>query len=113
MRTFRFTKVRSRASAFGVAGVALFTITGCVSLGTMQGETGSRASPTAVAPDITPVASPIAPPPSPFSAQGNDMLPRMIIPATGGTPVLGIPLGGSLFLPAAGGAPVIGIPLEP
>jgi hypothetical protein len=45
--------------------------------------------------------------------QDQDMSPRFIIPATGGAPVIGIPLGGNIFLPVTGGAPVIGIPTGP
>jgi hypothetical protein len=33
-----------------------------------------------------------------------------VIPATGGAPLLGIPLGGNLYLPATGGPPIVGIP---
>lgn len=39
--------------------------------------------------------------------------PRLIIPATGGAPVLATPLGGGLYLPVTGGAPVPGTPVHP
>jgi hypothetical protein len=35
------------------------------------------------------------------------------MPATGGTPVFVIPLGGDIYLPVTGGVPVIGITLAP
>jgi hypothetical protein len=48
---------------------------------------------------------------SPFQTQ--DTSPRFILPATGGAPVIGIPLGGDFYLPVTGGVPVIGIPTSP
>jgi hypothetical protein len=45
--------------------------------------------------------------------QPQNLGPQIIIPTTGGAPVLGIPLGGNIFQPVTGGAPVIGIPTGP
>jgi hypothetical protein len=45
--------------------------------------------------------------------QDQSIGPRVLMPVTGGAPVIGIPLGGDLFLPVTGGAPVTGIPLSP
>lgn len=42
-----------------------------------------------------------------------DHAPRLVIPVTGGPPVLAIPLGGNLYLPVTGEPPVPGIPLGP
>jgi len=39
--------------------------------------------------------------------------PQPVLPVTGGTPVIGIPLGGSIYLPVTGGPPIVGIPLAP
>jgi hypothetical protein len=39
--------------------------------------------------------------------------PQLVIPATGGAPIIGIPVGGDLFIPATGGPPVIGISTDP
>jgi hypothetical protein len=44
---------------------------------------------------------------------GQDHAPRLVIPMTGGAPVLAIPIGGDLYLPVTGGAPVPGIPVSP
>ena len=92
-------------------GAALLVITGCASLGSLQGGSAGGGSPTA--PALHPAPDPSPAPASPSPSPGNDMMPRMIIPATGGPPVLGIPLGGSIFQPATGGLPVFGIPLFP
>jgi hypothetical protein len=39
--------------------------------------------------------------------------PQLVIPATGGAPIIGIPVGADLFIPATGGPPVIGISTDP
>ena len=56
------------------------------------------------APNLSSAPDGPAPPPEPIG-------PRMILPVTGGAPVLGIPLGGGVYLPVTGEAPVFGIPL--
>jgi hypothetical protein len=113
MRIFRFTAVRTSAIAHAAISVTLLTVNGCASLGPVQlGVAGGGGAAPIALPGL-PDSSPAPPPPSPFPSQGNDMMPRMIIPATGGLPVLGIPLGGSMFLPVTGGLPVVGIPLSP
>jgi hypothetical protein len=107
MRVSRFTAIR--ASALGALGIMVLTLAACASLGPVEVGDVARAPP--VRPTISPT-----PPPSPIPSNGNDtLLPRMIIPAAGGPPVLGIPLtmGGNIFLPATGGPPVIGMPLFP
>jgi hypothetical protein len=81
MRVFRF---------LGPLGVALLIMTGCASLGSIEGGSAGDGSPTA--PALHPAPDPSPAPPSPVPAPGNDMMPRMIVPATGGPPVLGIPL---------------------
>jgi|GEM_PF-6868765 hypothetical protein len=47
------------------------------------------------------------------NSAGQDMSPRLVIPATGGPPVVAIPLGGNLYLPVTGGAPTPGIRVSP
>jgi hypothetical protein len=47
------------------------------------------------------------------SPQIPNMMPRLVIPATGGPPVTGIPVGGNLYIPVTGGAPIVGIPIGP
>jgi hypothetical protein len=39
--------------------------------------------------------------------------PQLVIPATGGAPIIGIPVGADLFIPATGGPPVVGISTDP
>jgi hypothetical protein len=55
-----------------------------------------------------PTASTIFPP-----SQEQSMGPRIVLPATGGPPVVGIPLGGNIYMPVTGGDPIIGIPTSP
>jgi len=53
-------------------------------------------------------AGPAFPPPK----QPNNG-PQLVVPATGGARIIGIPVGGNLFIPATGGPPVIGISTDP
>jgi hypothetical protein len=51
---------------------------------------------------------------SPVSAPaGEGPGPRLVLPATGGPPVLAIPLGGGIYLPVTGGIPTPGTPISP
>ena len=50
-------------------------------------------------------------PPTP--PQIPNMMPRLVIPATGGPPVIGIPVGGDLYIPVTGGPPIPGMPVSP
>lgn len=43
----------------------------------------------------------------------SDMSPKLVIPSTGGPPVIGIPTGGDTFIPTTGGPPIVGIPTGP
>jgi len=79
---------------------------GCAMLGTAPGAQVSSGSTEATAIDFAPATT--APP---FPDQ--NMGPRIIIPVTGGAPVIGIPLGGNMYLPVTGGPPVIAIPTSP
>ena len=47
------------------------------------------------------------------NSAAQDMSPRLVIPVTGGAPVLAIPLGGNLYVPVTGGAPTPGTPVFP
>jgi hypothetical protein len=40
-------------------------------------------------------------------------MPRLVIPVTGGPPVIGIPVGSDLYIPVTGGAPIPGMPVSP
>ena len=109
MRALQFTAVRSSARVIGALGVTLLAMTGCASLEPLQGGVDGGSVPAAIAPADFPPPSPTPPTPFPYF----DTTPRMIIPVTGGLPVLGIPQGGNIFLPVTGGLPVIGIPISP
>jgi hypothetical protein len=55
-------------------------------------------------------------PPSQMDAGSADATvsssgPQLIIPVTGGAPVVGIPLGGGVYLPVTGDGPIVGIPI--
>ena len=87
--------------------ILVITAAGCATLGTVPGSQGSSEyTVEAAATDSAPAA--IAPP-----FQDQNMGPRIIIPATGGAPIIGIPLGGNIYLSVTGGTPVIGIPTTP
>ena len=53
------------------------------------------------------------PPTMAAPSQTQNMMPRLVIPFTGGAPVIGIPVGGDLYLPVTGGAPIPGMPIGP
>lgn len=89
---------------FALLVLALSTA-GCATLGNAPGTPGNFDS----AVDDTSIAAP----PTTSLFQNQNMGPQIIIPTTGGPPVLGIPLGGNIFQPVTGGAPVIGIPTSP
>jgi hypothetical protein len=86
--------------------LSILAATGCATLGPVQGNSGS-----AVSDDSAGSASPAIS--NPFPPQDENTGPRLIIPATGGPPVIGIPVGGNLFVPVTGGPPVPGIPTSP
>lgn len=50
--------------------------------------------------------------PSTASPSPVDTGPHLVVPATGGPPVVGIPVGGGLYVPATGGPPVPGTPVD-
>ena len=87
--------------------LAVFAATGCATLGANQGDAGSTGSADGDAASSSPAPTTVFPP------QDENIGPRLIIPATGGPPVIGIPVGGGLFLPVTGGPPIIGIPTSP
>lgn len=83
---------------YRLAALLVVATTGCATV--PQGGAGSYTPP--------PVAASPAPAP-----QLQNMGPREVIPATGGIPVLGIPVGGGLYVPVTGGQPIVGIPVSP
>lgn len=84
-----------------------FALAGCVTDGSFQAGSQGDVSAAGMA-AAAPIAdtAPVFPPPPDFS-------PHLIQPVTGGAPVLGLPLGGSLYQPVTGGMPVTGIMLGP
>jgi hypothetical protein len=87
--------------------LVLLVATGCATQGIVPGNqesVGSSFQGTASAP-----LPPTMAPPS----QDQNIGPRLVIPTTGGAPVMGIPLGGNIYLPVTGGEPVVGIPISP
>jgi hypothetical protein len=86
--------------------LSVLAATGCATLGPVPGNSGSTAS-GSPAEAVSPATS------DPFPPQEDNTSPRLIVPVTGGPPVIGIPVGGGLFVPVTGGPPVIGIPTGP
>jgi hypothetical protein len=80
---------------------------GCATVGAIQGQNPSGGS-TDSANDASALVPDVFPP-----TQQQSMLPSIVLPVTGGAPVIGIPLGGDMFLPVTGGDPIIGIPTGP
>ena len=80
-----------------------FSMSACATTGALQDNAAAGATNLDSAPSISSTPEPSFP----------DMTPRIIIPVTGGAPVVGIPLGGNLFMPVTGGAPVVGISTTP
>jgi hypothetical protein len=90
----------------------IFAATGCATLGPDQGGAGNRVvTGTTDAIDVDAAAS--SPAPATAFPPQEEIGPRLIIPVTGGPPVIGIPVGGDLFIPVTGGPPVPGIPTGP
>jgi hypothetical protein len=52
-------------------------------------------------------SQPVTPDPSQKTHSGTPL----VLPATGGPPVVGIPVGGNLYLPTTGGPPIMATPL--
>ncbi len=93
-----------------VGMVALVAMTGCMTLRPIpndgQLDSATRVQGTAAHQASTTSTS------TPAPATLNTG-PSLVLPATGGAPVMAIQLGGGLYLPVTGGAPVVGIPLTP
>lgn len=87
--------------------MSLVSIAGCAALGSAPAtHVNSASSPATASADVPPA-------PSAPTLPEQNMGPRLIIPVTGGAPILGIPFGGNMYLPITGGAPVMGMPLSP
>jgi hypothetical protein len=85
----------------------IFAVTGCATLGPIQGDPGSSGSAYDGARSTSAAVTTLFPP------QDENTGPRLIAPITGGAPLIGIPVGGNLFVPITGGPPVVGIPTSP
>ena len=91
----------------GVGFLIATVMTGCATSGTPSGSY-TAASAVANSSDSQPFPTTAV-----TNAPTHNMLPQIIIPVTGGAPVIGIPVGGNLYLPVTGGPPVIGISTTP
>ena len=84
--------------------VVLSATPGCATQGLVAGSAANSG------PSFVDTASDPFPPPSP---QIPNMMPRLVIPVTGGPPVIGIPVGTDLYIPVTGGPPIPGMPVSP
>jgi hypothetical protein len=80
---------------------------GCATSGALQSQHNSGTSTNSVT--GTSALVPNVFPPS----QQQNIGPSIVLPVTGGAPVIAVSLGGDIFLPVTGGVPVIGIPTSP
>ena len=87
--------------------LAAVTLVGCITTGSTANNRPSAAT------ALNTGTSAPSPPTFPASSIDENKMPRIILPATGGAPIIGIPIGGNIFLPSTGGPPVIGIPTSP
>lgn len=87
--------------------VAAIAAAGCVSTGSLNDAAPARSAAIGTPADSAVGAR------DPFPQHAPDNMPKVIIPVTGGPPVIGIPVGGGLFVPVTGGPPVMGIPTAP
>lgn len=85
----------------------LLIVAGCATMGTAQSDQRSHGS--SVDTPASPAPTPTMSSPSPAEDRG----PRLVLPVTGGAPVMALPLGDGLYLPVTGGPPVVGIPVGP
>jgi hypothetical protein len=86
--------------------LVISAITGCATQGLVARSPGN-ADPSFQESASDPFPSTAAP------SQSQDMMPRLVIPLTGGAPVIGIPVGGNLYIPVTGGPPIPGMPVSP
>ena len=99
---------RSRAGVrLGGLILALSAASGCATMGAVQSNHRSD-SLSFDAPSSLFPAPPLFPP-WPEVNTG----PRLILPASGGPPVMALPLGSGVYLPLTADPPVVGIPLAP
>jgi hypothetical protein len=87
--------------------LVLSATAGCVTQSMVAGSPGSAG------PSFLETASDPFPPTLAGPSPDQNMMPRLVIPSTGGAPVIGIPVGGDLYLPVTGGAPIPGMPVGP
>jgi hypothetical protein len=91
-----------------LAALILLSVTaGCVTLhGVPSSHPGDGSSGNA-----TTSAAPMSV--SPVSPQAQSIGPHLVLPTTGGAPIMAIQLGGNIYQPLTGGPPVIGIRVSP
>ena len=81
--------------------VSLLSLTGCAIQHRALQQSGGF---------VTPAPQPAA---TPSALQPDNSSPRLMLPLTGGPPVMAIPVGGNLYLPLTGGPAVPGMPITP
>jgi hypothetical protein len=94
--------------AVWVSVLVLVAMAGCAMQSDLQDSQPTRGS------SIEPPAgsgATVVPAPSP--PQPEHFGPRLIVPVSGGPPVLGMPVGGNLYIPVTGGPPVPGMAIDP
>jgi hypothetical protein len=84
--------------------LVLSATAGCATQGLVASSPGNTG------PSFVDTATDPFPPPPP---QTPNMMPRLVIPATGGPAVIGIPVGSDLYIPVTGGPPIPGMPVGP
>ena len=93
--------------------LVLFTIAGCAGVATRSDQTSDPSNTTQSSQRSIGSSSDAFTPPDPTPMFPSNTGPQPVLPASGGSPVIGIPLGGNIYLPVTGGPPVVGIPLAP
>lgn len=91
--------------------VSLLAIAGCATRGPFQPEAPVGSA--QLAPAVPSAARSPMPDPPAFPPKTENLGPHLVMPFTGGPPVMAMPLGGNLFQPLTGGPPVPGTSISP
>jgi hypothetical protein len=99
-------------SLAGCAPIALFAGGVAISAGgfAIVVHQGSRAGGAGARPETAASTTPLLAPSTTMATPS--MAPKIVIPATGGTPVLATPVGGGVYISATTGRPIIGVPVN-
>jgi hypothetical protein len=94
-----------------IVGISMLAIAGCATRGPFQPMAPAGSS--YLAPTTPNAAVPTSPDAPAFPPKSADLGPHLVMPFTGGPPVMAMPLGGNLFQPLTGGAPIPGTSISP